>query len=104
MGRGRISLTSIFYRIDTPRELETLGQDDLRSEKDSVLLIEWGERFRDFLRTPRPCPLRRGIPCRVVLTALPRGLWPVLWCRPGVRKSPALAATIAVGAGNNRSG
>jgi tRNA threonylcarbamoyladenosine biosynthesis protein TsaE len=32
------------YRVDTPRELETLGLDDLRSER-SVLLIEWGEKF-----------------------------------------------------------
>ena len=32
------------YRIDTQRELETLGLDDLRAE-DSVLLIEWGEKF-----------------------------------------------------------
>jgi tRNA threonylcarbamoyladenosine biosynthesis protein TsaE len=32
------------YRIDTPRELETLGLDDLRSE-NSILLIEWGEKF-----------------------------------------------------------
>ena len=32
------------YRVDTPRELETLGLDDLRDEK-SVLLIEWGEKF-----------------------------------------------------------
>ena len=32
------------YRVDTLRELETLGLDDLRSE-DSVLLIEWGEKF-----------------------------------------------------------
>ena len=32
------------YRIDTPRELETLGLDDLRDEA-SVLLIEWGEKF-----------------------------------------------------------
>ena len=32
------------YRVDTPRELETLGLDDLRSE-DSILLIEWGEKF-----------------------------------------------------------
>jgi tRNA threonylcarbamoyladenosine biosynthesis protein TsaE len=33
------------YRIDTPRELETLGLDDLRAEQDSILLIEWGEKF-----------------------------------------------------------
>src|SRR4051812_19785424 len=32
------------YRIDTPRELETLGLDDLMTDK-SVLLIEWGEKF-----------------------------------------------------------
>lgn len=32
------------YRIDTPRELETLALDDLRSE-NSILLIEWGEKF-----------------------------------------------------------
>jgi tRNA threonylcarbamoyladenosine biosynthesis protein TsaE len=32
------------YRIDTPRELETLGLEDLRSE-NSILLIEWGEKF-----------------------------------------------------------
>lgn len=32
------------YRVDTERELETLGLDDLRAE-DSVLLIEWGEKF-----------------------------------------------------------
>ena len=32
------------YRVDTARELETLGLDDLMAE-DSVLLIEWGEKF-----------------------------------------------------------
>ena len=32
------------YRIDTPRELETLALDDLRSE-NAILLIEWGEKF-----------------------------------------------------------
>jgi tRNA threonylcarbamoyladenosine biosynthesis protein TsaE len=32
------------YRVDTPRERETLGLDDLRTE-GSVLLIEWGEKF-----------------------------------------------------------
>jgi tRNA threonylcarbamoyladenosine biosynthesis protein TsaE len=37
------------YRIDTPRELETLGLDDLRT-KDSILLIEWGEKFARFIR------------------------------------------------------
>ena len=37
------------YRIDTPRELETLGLDDLITE-NSVLLIEWGEKFERFRR------------------------------------------------------
>jgi tRNA threonylcarbamoyladenosine biosynthesis protein TsaE len=37
------------YRVDTPRELETLGLDDLRSN-GSVLLIEWGEKFPRLLR------------------------------------------------------
>lgn len=37
------------YRIDTPRELDTLALDDLRSE-NSILLIEWGEKFARLLR------------------------------------------------------
>jgi len=37
------------YRIDTPRELETLGLHDLIAE-NSVLLIEWGEKFVPFQR------------------------------------------------------
>jgi tRNA threonylcarbamoyladenosine biosynthesis protein TsaE len=32
------------YRVDTARELETLGLDDLR-DGNSILLIEWGEKF-----------------------------------------------------------
>ena len=37
------------YRVDTPRELETLGLDDLMAD-NSVLLIEWGEKFQRFER------------------------------------------------------
>jgi tRNA threonylcarbamoyladenosine biosynthesis protein TsaE len=37
------------YRVDTPRQLETLGLDDLFAE-NSVLLIEWGEKFARFAR------------------------------------------------------
>ncbi len=36
------------YRVDTPRQLETLGLDDLIAE-DSILLIEWGEKFPRFV-------------------------------------------------------
>jgi tRNA threonylcarbamoyladenosine biosynthesis protein TsaE len=37
------------YRIDTERELERLGLDDLVAE-NSILLIEWGEKFPRFVR------------------------------------------------------
>jgi len=37
------------YRVDTQRELETLGLDDLVAE-NSVLLVEWGEKFARFER------------------------------------------------------
>lgn len=37
------------YRIDTQRELETLGIDDLLGGR-SVVLIEWGEKFARFER------------------------------------------------------
>ncbi len=38
------------YRIDTMRELETLGLDDLIHEEGNILLIEWGEKFERLLR------------------------------------------------------
>src|SRR5579884_2204923 len=37
------------YRIDTPRELDTLALDDLITDS-SILLIEWGEKFPRFQR------------------------------------------------------
>jgi len=37
------------YRVETQRELDTLGLDDLMGE-NSILLIEWGEKFPRFLR------------------------------------------------------
>lgn len=37
------------YRVDTPRQLETLGLDDLFAAT-SVLLIEWGDKFARFER------------------------------------------------------
>jgi len=35
------------YRVDTQRELETLGIDDLFGPR-SLILIEWGEKFERF--------------------------------------------------------
>src|SRR5215471_18436585 len=35
------------YRIDPQRELDTLALDDLR-DPQSILLIEWGEKFERF--------------------------------------------------------
>jgi tRNA threonylcarbamoyladenosine biosynthesis protein TsaE len=37
------------YRIDTQRDLETLGLDDLLAP-NCILLIEWGEKFPRFER------------------------------------------------------
>ncbi len=37
------------YRIETEKELETLGLDNLLAP-DSVLLIEWGEKFPRFVK------------------------------------------------------
>jgi len=33
------------YRIDTERELNTLGLDELFAEEGNVVMIEWGEKF-----------------------------------------------------------
>jgi tRNA threonylcarbamoyladenosine biosynthesis protein TsaE len=38
------------YRIDTERELETLGLDDLLAP-NCILLIEWGEKFARLRRS-----------------------------------------------------
>ncbi len=38
------------YRIDTERELATLGLEDLGNEEGAILLIEWGEKFERLVR------------------------------------------------------
>ena len=48
-GPGVIVYHVDLYRVDTQRELDTLGIDDLFDE-NSVVLIEWGEKFGRFLR------------------------------------------------------
>jgi len=46
----RVNLYHIdLYRIDSERELETLGLDDLLAA-DCILLIEWGEKFARWRR------------------------------------------------------
>jgi tRNA threonylcarbamoyladenosine biosynthesis protein TsaE len=40
------------YRLDEPREVATLGLDDL-FDREAVVLIEWGERFPQFLPAER---------------------------------------------------
>lgn len=44
------------YRVDTLRELETIGIDDLLAE-NSVLLVEWGDKFPRF-ETERDVEIR----------------------------------------------
>ena len=38
------------YRIETERELYTLGLDDMINEDGNILLIEWGEKFERMQR------------------------------------------------------
>ena len=38
------------YRIETERELATLGIDDLLRDERALVLIEWGEKFPRFVR------------------------------------------------------
>ena len=38
------------YRVDTPRELDTLGLDELFAEDGNLVLLEWGEKFPRFER------------------------------------------------------
>ena len=40
------------YRLDDPREVATLGLDEI-FDRDAVVLIEWGERFPQLLPSRR---------------------------------------------------
>jgi tRNA threonylcarbamoyladenosine biosynthesis protein TsaE len=46
-GGGRVYHIDL-YRLDEPREVESLGLDDLFAG-DALILIEWGERFLQLL-------------------------------------------------------
>jgi tRNA threonylcarbamoyladenosine biosynthesis protein TsaE len=37
------------YRIETQRELDTLGLDELFGEDGNLVLIEWGEKLPRFV-------------------------------------------------------
>src|SRR6516165_5846015 len=38
------------YRIERPRELVTLGLDELFAEQGNLVLLEWGEKFARFVK------------------------------------------------------
>jgi tRNA threonylcarbamoyladenosine biosynthesis protein TsaE len=50
-GGGRVFHIDL-YRLDEPREVETLGLDEL-FDRDALVLIEWGERFPQLLPAAR---------------------------------------------------
>jgi tRNA threonylcarbamoyladenosine biosynthesis protein TsaE len=37
------------YRVETQRELDTLGLDELFAEDNNLVLLEWGEKFPRFV-------------------------------------------------------
>ena len=49
-GGGRVYHVDL-YRLDEPREVATLGLDEL-FDRDALVLIEWGERFPQILPEP----------------------------------------------------
>ena len=50
-GDGRVYHIDL-YRLDEPREVATLGLDDL-FDRRAIVLIEWGERFPQLLPAER---------------------------------------------------
>ena len=50
-GGGRVYHVDL-YRLEEPREVETLGLDEL-FDRDALVLIEWGERFPQLLPAHR---------------------------------------------------
>jgi tRNA threonylcarbamoyladenosine biosynthesis protein TsaE len=40
------------YRLDTPQQVATLGLDEI-FDRDAVVLIEWGEKFRELMPPQR---------------------------------------------------
>jgi tRNA threonylcarbamoyladenosine biosynthesis protein TsaE len=50
-GGGRVYHVDL-YRLDEPRQVATLGLDEL-FDRDALVLIEWGERFPQILPAQR---------------------------------------------------
>jgi tRNA threonylcarbamoyladenosine biosynthesis protein TsaE len=50
-GGGRVYHVDL-YRLDEPRQVATLGLDDL-FDRDALVLVEWGERFPQLLPAER---------------------------------------------------
>ena len=50
-GEGRVYHIDL-YRLDEPREVATLGLEDL-FDRNAVVLIEWGERFPQLMPEDR---------------------------------------------------
>jgi tRNA threonylcarbamoyladenosine biosynthesis protein TsaE len=50
-GEGRVYHVDL-YRLDEPREVATLGLDEI-FERDALVLVEWGERFPQLLPAER---------------------------------------------------
>lgn len=50
-GGGRVYHVDL-YRLEEPREVESLGLDEL-FDRDALVLIEWGERFPQLMPQPR---------------------------------------------------
>ena len=50
-GEGRVYHIDL-YRLDQAEQVATLGLDDI-FDRDSVVIIEWGERFPELMPSPR---------------------------------------------------
>ena len=50
-GRGSSRVFHVdLYRLESPREIDTLGLEDLFDESEpAVVLVEWGEKLRQLL-------------------------------------------------------
>ena len=53
--RGKVTVFHVdLYRLESPREIGTLGLEDLFDEAEpAVVLVEWGEKLREVLPGPR---------------------------------------------------